>query len=174
MRLFLSFCRQKVSVSDVCQLHEAFFHSSFSVFLWYYSSWLKVKTCTIIDSVISAPCAMRGALFLWAIKMSSFTFLPLLLSFPHHVLPHFCSSILHLSLFRCEVENRYQGNPLKGTCYCKWNSNYQLQWKCGVGGGITLRNHCEALLFSLVQASAKTVTWLLNQSRSQVVWCLKK
>ncbi|XP_010776870.1 attractin-like [Notothenia coriiceps] len=23
----------------------------------------------------------------------------------------------------CEVENRYQGNPLKGTCYCKWNSN---------------------------------------------------
>lgn len=35
---------------------------------------------------------------------------------PFHLLPDLCCS-------RCDSENRYLGNPLRGTCYCKSPSN---------------------------------------------------
>lgn len=96
-------------------------------------------------------CVSSHLVFLTAIKRPRFVPHPPPPPPPFAAPPHFLSSNLHFS-FRCEVENRYQGNPLKGTCYCKLNSNSKFQWRY-FGGWGALTSRCEAS--SLVQVNAE-------------------
>lgn len=119
--------------ASVCQHHQASHHSSVFILLWLTEG--QGRSQLYIQCVSSH------------VVLAAFQ-------------PPVPLSVLHLS-FRCEVENRYQGNPLKGTCYCKLNSKYQFH--CMKGG--TLTHLYKALPLSLIQVNLMAATWFFKSKQ---------